>query len=123
MNISKIITDNIDNYYKQNKNYDSAHNGSADGVEEKHKVQIVSEPNSRNEINDREIADLIDKMNRSITGGSDRVSYSYNEKTNRIIIKIKNEDNEIIREIPSKDSIKLLEQIQEQMGIFIDKSI
>ena len=48
----------------------------------------------------------------------ERMSFSFNEKTQRIIVKVMNNDtNEVVREIPSKEAIKLLEHIQDFLGM------
>jgi flagellar protein FlaG len=54
---------------------------------------------------------------------NERVSFSYHEGTNRVIMKVINPDTqEVIREVPAKNVIRLLEHIQEYIGMFVDES-
>jgi len=70
-----------------------------------------------------EIFDAVEKLNQSTEGMNEKVHFSYHEKTNRVIMRIiDSETNEVIREVPAKDAIKLLEHIQEYLGMFVDES-
>jgi flagellar protein FlaG len=70
-----------------------------------------------------DISGLIDKLNNGVRDIHERISFSYHEKTQRIVVKIVNSDtNEVIREIPPKDAIKLLEHIQDFLGMLVDES-
>ncbi len=75
------------------------------------------------ELTKSEISDAVDRLNVAMGDLSERISFSYHEKTNRIIVKvIDSSTNEVVREIPPKDLIKLLEHIKEYMGMFVDES-
>ena len=51
-----------------------------------------------------------------------RVSFDYNEKTKRLIMRMQDPNtNEIIKEFPSKDAIRILENIHDMVGVFIDE--
>ncbi|HOO72135.1 MAG TPA: flagellar protein FlaG [Spirochaetota bacterium] len=70
-----------------------------------------------------EIYEAVEKLNSAMSDFRERISFSYHEKTNRIIVKvIDSATNEVVREIPPKDLIKLLEHIKEYMGMFVDES-
>ena len=70
-----------------------------------------------------EMSSLIDKLNNGVRDIHERLSFSVHEKTHRIIVKIINsETNEVVREIPPKDAIKLLEHIQDFLGMLVDET-
>jgi len=70
-----------------------------------------------------EIHDMVSRLNKTVEDLNERISFSYHEKTNRVILKVIDSDtNEVVREIPPRDLIRLLEHIQEYMGMFVDES-
>ena len=70
-----------------------------------------------------EILDAVEKLNSAVEKHRDRVSFYYHEKTNRVILKvIDQQTEEVVREIPPKGAIKLLENIQDYLGILFDES-
>lgn len=72
---------------------------------------------------DMDIESTIKNLNTLSKNFNEKVQFTLHEKTNRIIIKVVNSDtNEVVREIPSRYSIKLLEHVQEYLGLFIDES-
>jgi len=80
-------------------------------------------PNIPHEYSREEMSDLIEKLNQGVREMHERLSFSFHEKTKRIIVRIVNSDtNEVIREIPPKDAIKLLEHIQDFLGMLVDES-
>lgn len=65
----------------------------------------------------------VSELNRLAGSFNEKVQFSLDDRTNRIIIKLIDRDtNEVVSEIPSKYSIRLLEHFQEYMGLFIDES-
>ncbi len=119
MDFGKIVLDKVDNYYKAQKGEEPTRVISLENKEHLNGY-LKSEPGENKE-QTQDIKNIIEEINKSINT-IDNVSFSFHEKTNTIIITIKNEDGEITREIPSKDSIKLLEHLQEHMGLLIDES-
>jgi flagellar protein FlaG len=70
-----------------------------------------------------EVKKAVDELNRLSGNFNEKVRFSVDDKTNRVIIKVMNrETNEVISEIPGKYSIRLLEHFREYMGLFIDES-
>ena len=66
---------------------------------------------------------VVEELNRLSSTFNEKVQFSLDNKTNRIIIKVMDRDtNEVISEIPGKYSLRLLEQFRENMGLFIDES-
>ncbi|TFH41018.1 MAG: flagellar protein FlaG [Chrysiogenales bacterium] len=70
-----------------------------------------------------EISEIVNRLNDGVRDMHERISFSFHEKTKRIIVSIINgETNEVVREIPSKEAIKLLEHIQDFLGMLVDES-
>ncbi len=70
-----------------------------------------------------EMAELAGRLNTAVDSTNARLSFSYNDKANRIVVKVINtQTNEVIREVPPKDVIRLLEHMKEYMGIMVDES-
>lgn len=70
-----------------------------------------------------DVKQAVDELNKLSTGFNEKVQFSLDNKTNRVIIKVMDRDtNEVISEIPGKYSLRLLEHIRENMGLFIDES-
>ncbi|MCU0821015.1 MAG: flagellar protein FlaG [Spirochaetes bacterium] len=69
------------------------------------------------------INDLIDVLNSAARSVNERVSFKFHEKANRVIMKVVDtKTDEVVREIPPKEMIKLLEQMHELIGMFVDES-
>ena len=65
----------------------------------------------------------VEELNKLSGNFNEKVQFSLDDKTNRVIIKVMDRDtNEVISEIPGKYSIRLLEHFREYMGLFIDES-
>ena len=77
----------------------------------------------RDDLSPEDVKRTVNELNRLSGSFNEKVQFGFHEKTNRIIIKIIDKDtNEVVSEIPSKYSLRLLEHIQENMGIFVDES-
>jgi len=112
MDIIRII-DKIDSFSQGSHVHEKK---SAQEIHEK-KQTVEHEPG------EAEIFDAVEKLNLSTEGMNEKVHFSYHEKTNRVIMRIiDSETNEVVREVPAKDAIKLLEHIQEYLGMFVDES-
>ena len=86
-------------------------------------AQKTQPQNAQRELSNTEISNIVDQLNNGVRDIHERMSFSYHEKTQRIIVKVMNNDtNEIVREIPSKEAIKLLEHIQDFLGMLVDES-
>ncbi len=70
-----------------------------------------------------DVRKAVEEMNRLTGGLNEKVQFSFDEKNNRVIIRVMDRDtNEVISEIPGKYSIRLLEHFREYIGLFIDES-
>jgi flagellar protein FlaG len=112
MNVGRLLNDQFENYkYKGG----SGDNGSMPETVNDHPLE--KEPTKA------EIATAVDRLNKSIETMNERVSFSYHEGTNRVVMKVINPDTqEVIREVPARNVIKLLEHIQQYLGMFVDES-
>lgn len=115
MNVMSIV-ENFNS--KMTGQMNSNHSGRIMVAERADSVQPGKES-----VKPEEIKAAVSELNRLAGNFNEKVKFSLDEKTNRIIIKLINRDtNEVVSEIPSKYSIKLLEHFQEYMGLFIDES-
>lgn len=86
-------------------------------------VAAYNAENTYRDLGPREISGIVDRLNDGMREMHERLSFSFHEKTQRIIVKVLDPDtNEVIREIPSKDAIKLLEHIQDFLGMIVDET-
>lgn len=85
-------------------------------------IRPVADPKATRE-SAEEVRQVVEKLNREVAPLRERVSFSYHEKAHTIVMKVHDpQTGEIVREIPSRDSIKLLEHIREYLGLFVDES-
>jgi flagellar protein FlaG len=69
-----------------------------------------------------EIDHMLSTLDRAAANVDQRVSFAYNEKTQRLIMRITDpRTNEVVRQIPSKEVVQLLENIHDMIGVFIDE--
>ncbi len=107
-----IILDSIDNTLKNNSSRKASPPSVNNGVHVEEKDPGKSET----------IA-VVDKLNKSVDRFNGKLSFHYHEKTHRVIMKVIDPStDEVLREIPAKDAIKLLEHIQDFLGVIIDES-
>lgn len=86
-------------------------------------AQKIQPQTVQRELSRDEVAEIVDRLNNGVRDIHERMAFSYNEKTQRIIVKVMDNDtNEVVREIPSKEAIKLLEHIQDFLGMLVDES-
>ncbi|OHD66245.1 MAG: hypothetical protein A2176_06430 [Spirochaetes bacterium RBG_13_51_14] len=84
----------------------------------------LSQPkNVSRELSRDDILEIVNKLNTGVREIHERLTFSFHEKTQRVVVKFINTDtNEVIREIPAKEAIKLLEHIQDFLGMIVDES-
>ena len=89
----------------------------------KEQSNVPKELNSEKTFSKDEVVDIVDKLNAGNSDVNARISFSIHEKTNRIIVKVRDkETNEVIREFPPKEAIKLLEHLKDYLGMLVDES-
>lgn len=111
-NITRLIIDKVDSFNRiRQENANKPNDG-----------KLPADETSRVLTSD-EVNEAVGKLNNALGAYSERVSFKYHEKTNRLIVRvIDSQTNEVVREIPPKDLIKLLEHLQEYMGMLVDES-
>ncbi|MDY6968348.1 MAG: flagellar protein FlaG [Spirochaetota bacterium] len=68
------------------------------------------------------VENAVDALNSAAKSVDRRISFTYNKKANRVIMKVSDlHTNDIIREIPPKEVVKLLERFHELLGMFVDE--
>ena len=68
------------------------------------------------------VENVVDALNSAAKSVDRRISFSYNKKANRVIMKVSDPNtNDIIREIPPKEVVRLLERFHELLGMFVDE--
>jgi flagellar protein FlaG len=65
---------------------------------------------------------MMSMLERAANSVDKRLSFEYNEKTKRLIMRVTDPNtNEVVRQIPSKEMMRLLENIHDMIGMFIDE--
>jgi flagellar protein FlaG len=89
-----------------------------------HIAPATVEPNaSSSDLSKKNLKDLADTLNVAAKSMNQRVSFSFNEKIDRVVMKVINTNsNEVVREIPPKEMVRVYEHIHELIGMFVDAS-
>jgi flagellar protein FlaG len=68
-------------------------------------------------------AALVEEMNRAARALNARVSFSIDQRTAKVVIRvIDGETNEVLRQIPPEEMLRVAAQMQQLLGVLIDKS-
>lgn len=71
-----------------------------------------------------QVKEAVEKLNTDIRFKKTGCEFKYHEECNRVSIKLYDtETKEVIREIPSADTIKMLEKLNEIAGLMIDERL
>ncbi len=74
-------------------------------------------------LSDEERKELVASLNETISGINERISFTIHEKTKRIVVRVINpQTHEVMREIPTKEAMRLLEHLQDFIGMLVDES-
>ena len=90
-------------------------------------IQLVEAAAEQRHSGGREASrDEIDKalgmLNKAADSVDNRVSFEYNEKTKRLVMRMTDPmTNEVVNQFPSKDALRILENIHDMIGMFIDE--
>jgi flagellar protein FlaG len=89
-----------------------------------HISSVKAETDTRSaDLSKKNLKDLADTLNVAAKSMNQRVSFSFNEKIDRVVMKVINtSSNEVVREIPPKEMIRVYEHIHELIGMFVDAS-
>jgi len=89
---------------------------------EEPKRQEKGPPPVSKEVPKEKIQQLVEDANTSIRNMSTRLSFTYDSKAERNIIRIvDSETGKVIRQIPPEEMIRLSEHIKEVIGALVDK--
>ena len=117
MNVMNLI----ENFNSKIVNRGNGFQGEREKTQNSLKTEAV-QPN-RKYANADETKKAVAELNLLSRNFNERVQFSVDNKTNKVIIKVMDRDtNEVISEIPGKYSIRLLEHVREEMGNFVDES-
>ncbi|HEY1407032.1 MAG TPA: flagellar protein FlaG [Spirochaetota bacterium] len=88
-------------------------------------IAIIEEARSGDKGEKEVSQEDVDRMMRMLERAADtvdnRLSFEYNSKTKRLIMRVTDPDtNEVVRQVPSREMIRLLENIHDMIGMFID---
>ncbi len=82
---------------------------------------LNKEPQIR--LNDKNLDEVIEELNKNFEMFNTRMSFSYDEESKITVIKILNQHTgEVIKQIPPEDMLNSLEKISALVGLVIDKS-
>jgi flagellar protein FlaG len=114
MDVNNIITNKFENITQTR---------SANIKNAEHVLNESVIPESDIPLTKEYIDNSIDALNSAAKSVNQRVSFAFDDKTNRVILKfIDGDTNEVIREIPPKEMIRLLERMHDLIGMFVDES-
>jgi uncharacterized FlaG/YvyC family protein len=117
MNVMNLI----ENFNSKIVNLGNGFQGEIEKAQNSIKAEAVQ--SDRKYANAEETKKAVAELNLLSRNFNERVQFSVDNKTNKVIIKVMDRDtNEVISEIPGKYSIRLLEHIREEMGNFVDES-
>ena len=117
MNVMNLI----ENFNNKIGNRGNGFQGESERAQNSLKTD-AAQPN-RKYANAEETKKAVAELNVLSRNFNERVQFSVDNKTNKVIIKVMDRDtNEVISEIPGKYSIRLLEHILENLGNFVDES-
>lgn len=115
MDVNSILTKTIASLAQ-------SQSSSVHATGEVHIEHKASSVESGTEATAEQIQGVLDTLNKAASSVDKRVSFSYNDKVDRIIMKMVDPDtDETVQQIPSQDMIKLLERINDMTGTFIDE--
>lgn len=125
--VSKIGMDKIPTYDNAVKSTLGAENSKIIDkntvMDESTKTVTKSKENIKNEANDDNIKEAVNKINEQLKNLKTRCEYTYHEEVNRVSIKIIEDGTEkVIKEIPPESTIDMVKELWKQAGILIDES-
>lgn len=70
------------------------------------------------------VAAIVSELNRSVSVINSRVSFSIDQGTNKVVIRVIDGDtNEVIRQIPPEEMLRVSARIKELLGVLFDKTL
>lgn len=76
------------------------------------------------EVSTEDVESVMGSLNKAARNVDSRVSFSYHEKTKRILMRITDPvTREVVKQIPSREMIRILENIHDLVGMFVDEQV
>lgn len=73
-------------------------------------------------IGEQRLTDLIERGNKVLQRLDTRLEWSVHQESHQLIVKVMNtETNEVLREIPPEKYLDLVQNLCEQVGLFLDE--
>jgi flagellar protein FlaG len=92
-----------------------AFNGNQDGTKEEDKQKDA-------QANANRLKSILNETNNKIKPTRTRCEFSYHDDINRISIKVIDKDTDkVIREIPSEETLEMLQKLWEVVGLLVDE--
>ena len=126
---NKKNTEDVDKRADEKKEIKQVHQESVQEVvvEKENIDQEEKKPEEKTEkmlLKQRKLREAIDRANQETRLKQTACEFSYDERTNRIAIKVKDKDtDEVIREIPAEETLEMLAMIKEQAGLMLDEKL
>ena len=97
----------------------------SDNRQETNTINDATNADTKTSTADNErVKEAIEKMNSDIRFKRTGCEFTYHEECNRVSIKLYDTNTkEVIREIPSEDTIRMLEKLNELAGLMIDEKM
>lgn len=97
----------------------------SDNRQETNTINDATNADTKTSAADNErVKEAIEKMNSDIRFKRTGCEFTYHEECNRVSIKLYDTNTkEVIREIPSEDTIRMLEKLNELAGLMIDEKM
>lgn len=90
-------------------------------VQAQEEMQVEKEKPYISAGNNDMLKDAVEEANHRLRVSNSRCEYRFVEEANRVAIKvIDNETDKVLREIPSEESLKMIESIREMTGTLVD---
>ena len=124
---NKKNTEDVDKRADEKKEIKQVHQESVqevvvekENIDQEEKKQ--EEKKEKMLLKQRKLREAIDRANQETRLKQTACEFSYDERTNRIAIKVKDKDtDEVIREIPAEETLEMIAKLWEQAGIVVDE--
>ncbi len=89
---------------------------------EMHPQTVPKKQEQKNELNEKELKETIEELNKHFQIFNTRLSFSFDEENNIGVIKIQDRNSgEVIKQIPPQEMLDSLAKISDIVGLLVDK--
>ena len=98
---------------------------SAAGIKESREPAKQEKPaETKNELNAEDLKEITDKMNQVASVFNTSLAFAVDDPTGKTVIKVMDKiTEEVIRQIPPENALKLMANMRDVMGMFLDVQI